>query len=577
MPGTRAAAPRVVGPAVVGLSLYAAIAPAQSSAPSRTSAQAPSPDVDGGVETLDAAGLQPPTADRASAHPVIGAAAPSSGPRDAAAADDGGDLVETIEPGPAPMGAAPSATPTAPQAPADPNPTFRFAGWSLATSALELVPVPRRHDATGVPHDGWTNRFRLFGSARALPSKHFEVVLSGLLSYSLLEQAPSSRAFNGFNGAVRGEADALLRELYVGVYSESVDLRVGQQRIAWGNSELLSVNDVVNARDLRDPFATKAELRQIPTPSARATIALGPTTVDVVLAPYFVPDTYDVYGTNWAAIQPDAPRGLRGLFGLLSRHVDADLAPDFRRLAAQTALPARNLSEPVVSLKFAWHPPGWDFDGYYQYGFDGPFVRIDPLLASALQAADFTTAGLASLTPVLQAMDLGVTPISASYVRRHHAGMDVAVPIGSFVVRGDMGYDSRKVFYTPALTSFAGPAIQGVLGLEYQTGDPSKTFIAEGYGLRILSSEVPELLIYDPTSVGVGALARWPIGGRIGMEPRVLVGVRPATVAFEPVLNWKSDPWTVRVGEIVLGGAAHSFGRYYRANSELFVELELAL
>src|SRR6188768_2307798 len=202
-----------------------------------------------------------------------------------ASAGDTDDIVETIDQSaPAEAATAPPsevAPIVAPEAGGAGTERFELHGWARQTLELGLAkraPDSSDTDATAVPYDQLAARSQLFIRARYSRARWFEANVSGVISYSLLETAPAhaDTTFNGFNGeSVRGVVEPRLYEAFIGLYGPGLDVRIGQQRLTWGNAEFLSPNDVMNARDLRDPFLSEAELRHIPTLMVRADWDLG--------------------------------------------------------------------------------------------------------------------------------------------------------------------------------------------------------------------------------------------------------------------------------------------------------------
>jgi hypothetical protein len=433
-------------------------------------------------------------------------------------------------------------------------------------------------DPTAVPYDQLTARSQLFMRARYSRARWFEANLSGALSYSLFEQAPEHAAttFNGFNGqTARGVLEPELHELSVGFFTPHLDVRIGQQRVAWGNSEFSSPNDVMNARDLRDPFLSESALRWIPTFMLRADVDLGFATLQGIVAPVFTPDRYDVYGSNWAGIQPDAPLWARGLAGLARRALDPTLQETAQRLLLSTRYPKSDFTEPVLGARLSWSAGRVDVNGYYQYGFDGPLVKVDTALATSLAGIDFSHAGLVDLEPWLAAIDAGEKPLQASYLRRHHAGLDVAATLGRFVLRLDAAYESKRVFFRRDLLGAVSPTVQAVLSTDYQTGDKDKLAMFEVIFLHLFDRAAQPLLIYDRDTAAVAADLRWPIWHPLGFEVRGLLGIRPKTATVQPELNLKFDAWIVSIGSLWLDGEAYSFGQHFRRNIEGYAKLKL--
>lgn len=491
-----------------------------------------------------------------------------------------GDLVETINlEGETP----PSPTPAPPSTPAQPESArFELNGWARQSFELGVSSAGIREafreaepEAAALPYDRLVARSQLFARARYSRGRWFEASVSGALSYSIFEQGPAeqSTAFNGFNGqSSRGVLEPRLYELYVGFFTRALDVRVGQQRLSWGRGEFISPNDVVNARDLRDPLVSERELRTLPTLMLRADLDLGFGTLQGVLSPIYTPDRFDLYGSNWAAIQPDAPLWSRGFVNLVRRSIDETLDEPAQSLLVATRVPERDLSEPVLGARFSWTVGGVDVNHYYQYGFDGPLLEVDPALAQSLGALDFDTAGLVDLLPWFAAIDAGNTPLRATYVRRHHVGADLSTTIGPIALRLDGAYQTKRVFFERNLLGVASPALQGVISLEYQSADKDKVVLVEGIYLRVLDEQVRPLLIYDVDSSAIALDLRWPLWRPLVFEVRALFGLQPETVIVQPELAINLHPAVLSLGGLWLGGEPYSLGRYFDRNRELYVK-----
>jgi hypothetical protein len=491
-----------------------------------------------------------------------------------------GDVVESIVPeGPAPR--APSPARAAPAAePAPPAYRTDFSGWARESLEWTLAPAGFRQGAPSpydVPHDRLISRTQLFARASYVRGRWFEATISGVLGYSFREQGPSGTdIFDGVDGqTTSADPEADLRELYLGFFSNRVDFRVGQQRVAWGRSDTRSPNDILNARDLRDPILTEDELRHVPTPLLRVDFDLGAVTIQAVGTPVFVPDVYDVYGTNWAAIQGDAPAPIRGLFGSVSPLFDPTKQGSLNALVHDTQLPRSNWEAPSGGLKVAVALPGADLDFYYHYGFDGtPAISVSPSFKAFLGGEAFATFQPSDLTPILQALDMGTPPFTAQYVRRHHVGFDAATSAGPFAFRLDAAYDTQRVYYQAAdLTSFVSPTFSSVASVEYQTGDLDKVVLFELTYDRIVDAPGQPLLGYDQDTVAVAGTVRWPIEGGWVIDLRGLTGIEPVTLALEPALRWKAtDALWLKAGAVLLDGENNSFGWYFRHNTSAFLQ-----
>ena len=453
------------------------------------------------------------------------------------------------------------------------------AGWARESGEWTLTQSGYRQGSPNpfdVPHDRLVSRTQLYARASHLRGHWFEATVSGLLGYSFREQGPlDAGGFNGVNGqSTRADAEVDLRELYIGLFSKHVDLRIGQQRVAWGRADLQSPNDVLNARDLRDPILAEPELRHVPTPLVRLDIDLGHLNVEIVGTPVFVPDVYDVYGANWSPIQEGAPAAIKGLFGSVWPLVDPTKQEQLGALLHDTQLPASNWTAPSAGTKLSTVIAGMDLDLYYHYGFDTtPYVAISPSFGAFLGTLNFQTFRPSDLTPVLQELDAGIQPFSATYIRRHHVGFDATATAGPVVLRLDGAYETQRVYYHVKFTSFSSPTALGVASVEYQTGDIDKVLLLEGTYTRIVDQPDAPLLGYHQDSYGVAGTLRWPIGGGIAIDLRGLVGIEPVSFALQPAFRWKlNDSFFLKAGAVLLGGEEESVGWYYRHNTSAFVQ-----
>ncbi|HVZ33030.1 MAG TPA: DUF1302 family protein, partial [Polyangiaceae bacterium] len=353
---------------------------------------------------------------------------------------DDGDVVEQITPETGTASTEPVAKPLDDGSVTDET-HFNASGYARQSLELVFGELTRQQKDAASPllwRDVFVSRTQLVLRSSYVQGKRFEATVSGMLGYTLHVAGESPQYRPGVIPLQRGELDPQLRDAYLGFYWPNVELRIGQQRVAWGRADFQSPNDVINARDLRDPFLEEPELRHLPTPVVRLDISDGPVTLEGVVSPLFVPDRFDVYGSNWSAIQRRSPGVYQAFLGNASDLVDPSVERDFAALWRQTELPSASGAGASAGAKLAIAAPGVDIDAYYQYGFDSlPFVSADPQFSQYLNTTDFGTQAAANLSPLLDLMDAGVKPLTARYIRRHHVGMDLVTSAGPLALRLD--------------------------------------------------------------------------------------------------------------------------------------------
>lgn|GEM_PF-1093432 len=457
--------------------------------------------------------------------------------------DAGGDQTDELAPMPPP--------------PPPPVPDrIQILGWGRTETTLGLD--KRGDDVLAAPYNKVESREQLYLAARYQRGKQFEAAASGLLEFDVFDR--------------RTAYVASVRELYLGGIWDHFDLRVGNQRIAWGKGDAISPNDVVNPRDLRDPLLTDTELRRIPTFAVRADVESGSHALQIVVQPFFIPDGYEISGSNWSIIQPTTPEPIRGLFRLIDGLFDPSLHDPAQKLFAQTSLPDR----PSGGARYTYTGHNFDASLYYHYGYTStPEVKIDPRFAGAIAMVDWRTATPSTLAPVLGLLDMGIAPYSAAFDRRHHVGLDGVTTVGPIAIKLDAAYEDKAVFYQPDIESFVTGQTQGVLSLEYQTGEIGKLLLLEGVYTH-LTHTPPELIGYKRDTYGAAMTARWTFGEVIEAELRAVFEVSPRTVVLIPQLAYRkhSNGFSVALGGLYLHGDASSLGDYYSRNNAAYLTIK---
>lgn len=500
----------------------------------------------------------------------------------AAASPPAGDIVEVIEdtgPPQPPRAGVPSPPPAASaSAVSAPVPADRFTFGGFTRTRLSIGLLSTGADAAdpyAVPHDRLVAQGQLFLRARYARGTWFEGVLSGVFAAGLFEQdARPPESFNLGNGDVRSAFEATLREAYVGFFVRRFDLRIGQQRTAWGRGEIFAPNDVINPLDLRDQFLTETELLRIPTVALRGDLALGPAVISAVISPYFQPNRFESYGGNWALIQPAAPAIYRALArsAASSLAIDPTLYPALQPLLQQTALPPADLTGTAVGVRLQLALHRLDLDFFYHYGYDfNPSLQIDPTLTATLQQLDPATVDASTLSSALLS-GVSAGSVTATYVRRHHAGLSAVTTAGPLVLRGDFAADSQMVFTGRDLQSVLRPSVQGVFGAEYQHGDLGKAVILELHYQYIHDLPAADALMFQRShNVSVGGLLRWSLlRDRLRFELRGAVGITPLSYSLRPQVAFAQRGFEVRLGMFIPGGEDASFGRYFERNLSIY-------
>jgi len=521
---------------------------------------------------------------------------PDEAPKKPGDKPDGEDIVETFEEEPSGGAAKPTEKKPEPEAP-KPVDKFEFRGFTRLTIGSSIVP-PQISPQGAPPSErvGYDRAFlgqHGYIDLRYARGSVFQAVLSGSLAYNAFITEARPGPIDPDRSVEFGRVEATVREAYIGIYTKRLDFRIGQQRIVWGNSEAITPNDVLNARDLRDRMQLDAEMVQQPTLAARADLDLGVAVLGLVLQPFYTPDKFSLYGTNWSLIQGDAPRTYRRLFGLYAAGRDRTLIEDVQTSLASARTPKSAFEAASIGSSLRFHFGSVDASFYYQYGFDRtPFLYLDPDFAKQLDAIDPAQVNGAILDVFLRQLQTASSsyggPLVLTYVRRHHVGFDAQTALGPFVVRLDAAFDSATVFFTRNnLNSVVKPSAQGVFGIEYTPGDINKLILIEGSYQRVLGPSVPlvpvvnqanngPLLFVEDNNVGVSNLIRWSFIENTIVETRTFIGIEPLWYSFRGEVGYNTPSFTLRLGALFLGGHSGSTGDYYRRNDSIYVTTRYA-
>jgi hypothetical protein len=206
-----------------------------------------------------------------------------------------------------------------------------------------------------------------------------------------------------------------LREAYMDIYFDAVDLRIGKQQIIWGKADGVFITDIVSPKDLSEFLLRDFDEIRMGITSLKANYYIGDNTFEFVWVPYFSSTQMPDENSIWFP-QMDFP--VPPVFDYSQKEVSA------------------KLENSEVFAKFSALTSAIDFEIMGGYMWDD-----DPTMHIA-KTIDPQTLQLTGLT---------VTP-------RHHrlglTGGSFSATLGGFVLRGEGAYYNGKYFNSedPRLT-----------------------------------------------------------------------------------------------------------------------------
>lgn len=96
------------------------------------------------------------------------------------------------------------------------------------------------------------------------------------------------------------EPEIGIREAYVDLFFESMDVRIGKQAIVWGQAEGAFITDIVSPRDMRSFILADFTEIRMGIPALKADYYLGDYTFEGIWIPRFVPSSLPASDGLWA-------------------------------------------------------------------------------------------------------------------------------------------------------------------------------------------------------------------------------------------------------------------------------------
>lgn len=357
--------------------------------------------------------------------------------------------------------------------------------------------------------------------------------------FDLLARFPRGEEAPLAEGAWSFEARAW--ETFIDVsLAEGLQLKLGHQVISWGKLRALSAGDLMGARDFRlGPLAGLDALR-MPTPAiALSWFPVGALTVEVAYSPFFWPDRFDMFGTNYSLLGPTNPNANGVAFRALRQVLDADsyeqIGAQLSRLNAPNARPDRGEVAAKLTLRGSMFDVGLSA-GYIRSGL--PVIIMDPAVEGT-----FTTApNLESFAAIGTALEAQRQLFRAEYPRYLQTAIDLEVTVGdvSLAVEGGYARERPVLIYRPAdvvprgvlldvvqggfnLTyapSFKGyVALEGTMIQSLPNGDPQLDTVRERFGLLLVFVHLqPGIQVMELTLIGTTSGPSGTAIGKYGLK-----------------------------------------------------------
>jgi hypothetical protein len=300
------------------------------------------------------------------------------------------------------------------------------------------------------------------------------------------------------------------REVYLAFEWSAIELRVGEQIVNLGQAEVLSVLDVINPRDLREPLSTEPEDMRLPVLMSRLSMAIDRTRIEVIAVhePYF------------GLLPPPL-----GEFSPLRQFIleDPTLGP---ALEDRTM---RNLHVPPHAL--------FDLDAtqfHARVNWSGPSVDL------SIQASDLLDrAGVPSLPPATE-FEKDTIDVPIAHPRYALFGHSGAYTLGPCILRWELAYEHRRPVTVRTLDSSLmiwslarTSALSGMLGVTYAPSATTNVALELSQTYRLEALPVGTALLF-PLDLPQFALR----ASQMLLRDRLTISGVALLVGLAPVNAW---------------------------------------
>lgn len=348
------------------------------------------------------------------------------------------------------------------------------------------------------------------------------------------------------NDAAKSDRTTLnLKALYLDIYSNYLDWRIGKQQVVWGKADGYFINDIVNPLDLSYFLLQDFDDIRMATTLVKSRLHFGNQSLEAVFIPEFRPTRLNFSG-DWGFARPDS----------------VDLGQIMPRL------PLNYLEE--KDLQFSLRKAEWGLKlNSFILGTDLSFIylKIREDRPVYFKTIAFTQTGLPS--------SINLNP---THPWLQFYGMNFSRPTGLLVWRGEGGYFPRRYFdtenpiYSPTGFIVKKPFWQGMLGLDYQLTS-NLDISVQGIHEEIVDYESG---IHEARRNNIGTLMLKGHFVNETVSPLLLTlyNFEDDSYLMRLMVDWNyADNFTISAGLDILGGKSSSlFGQFDR-NDNLYFKI----
>jgi hypothetical protein len=318
-----------------------------------------------------------------------------------------------------------------------------------------------------------------------------------------------------------------MREIYMDMYFENFDIRIGKQQIVWGKADGVFITDIVSPLDLSEFLLPDFDEIRIGVIAAKIDYYVGNGTFEAIIIPQFTPTQTPGSGSIWN-ITPEFPAP--PTFDWSKSNVEA------------------SLQNTEIFLKYSAMTSKVDFEIMGGYTWDDiPTMYVEKVMAP-------------TTPPTLNG--LKITPI---HNRLYVGGGSFSTEVKGVILRGEAAYYNGKYFQTEDPMA-EGAIIQKeyinyVVGVDFNIGNVKlSTQFIQKYIL-----DYDEMIIDNETNNLATFLAHYDMMREtLHLELFSYIGLTDGDALIRPKITYDfDDSFNILLGgNIFVGDRAGQFGQY---------------
>ncbi|MEA3496948.1 MAG: DUF1302 family protein [Bacteroidota bacterium] len=333
--------------------------------------------------------------------------------------------------------------------------------------------------------------------------------------------------------------DLRFRELYLDLYFDNFDLRIGKQQVVWGKADGVFITDIVSPLNLTEFLLPDFDEIRTGVNAVKFDYYKGNSTFELIWLPNFTPTVTPAAGSIWY-IQPDFPA-----------------TPTFDRTKSEVK-PSLENSELFVKYSALTSKIDFELMGGYTWD-DNPTMHTEKQLE------------ISTGSPILTGIK--ITP---EHHRLNIAGGSFSTEIKGFVIRGEAAYYNGKYFQTEdplAMDALVKKDyLHYLIGVDFSIKDIkfSTQFIQEAildYDDSMLNEEMENTMTF---------VARYDMFREtMHLELFSYIGLTNADALIRPKVTYDfDDSFSILLGSnIFVGDEKGRFGQY-KDNSMIYAKIK---